>query len=294
MPREGTGVRRWIFRVACLLLRSRSKDAVAKFLLTATKTCQKDRAKEIQEAIEGAGRGVVGRHRQWPDRDDALVKKVLATGFSQASLIARSPCSVGTDVSSLWRLLCHLFPDDPLLCIGASQCVFDTVRLSEWQRYLFSSRPQFIVPNPMTQRLGRTQDGKLSARSNNNTGPRRFLVVEFDFKPGTIKSDKALLEFGIQFGLRNTLDLCACLLNELAKRAPLALVVWSGGKSLHGWFPVGGADPRGVEAFFQYACNLGADRQTWTPSQFVRLPLGCRDTGVIQSVVFFNPNIPVI
>ena len=31
-------------------------------------------------------------------------------------------------------------------------------------------------------------------------------------------------------------DLCAALLLHLAEKAPLALAVYSGGKSLHGWF----------------------------------------------------------
>ena len=39
-----------------------------------------------------------------------------------------------------------------------------------------------IVPSPMTAPMGRKKSGGLSAHTLDNTGPRKFLVVEFDFK----------------------------------------------------------------------------------------------------------------
>ena len=74
---------------------------------------------------------------------------------------------------------------------------------------------QFIVPSPMTSRTGRTQEGKVSEHTLENTGPRRYLVVEQD---------------------QGTIDEQASVLIYLAKFAPLAIVVHSGSKSLHGWF----------------------------------------------------------
>src|SRR5205807_578538 len=65
-------------------------------------------------------------------------------------------------------------------------------------------------------RKGRTRSGKISEHTLENTGPRRFLVIEFD---------------------KGTLDQQAALLFHLSKFAPsLALVVFSGSRSLHGWF----------------------------------------------------------
>ena len=46
----------------------------------------------------------------------------------------------------------------------------------------------------------------------------------------------------------------------------------------------GGALPR-------HAVALGADRATWTPSQFVRMPGGTRDNGRAQTIYFFNPGV---
>jgi hypothetical protein len=102
---------------------------------------------------------------------------------------------------------------------------------------------------------------------------RRFLVVEFDFP-----ADR----FGV-----STRDACASLLAHLSRYAPLVLAVWSGSKSLQGWFD---EDSR---EFFEYACALGADPATWTRCQLVRTPQAIRWNGNRQTVEFFNPsNLP--
>jgi hypothetical protein len=89
--------------------------------------------------------------------------------------------------------------------------------------------------------------------------------------------------------------MCAALLAHLSKFAPLALVVHSGGKSLHGWFPCPGVAEHHLHTFMAYACELGADPRTWTTSQFVRMPDGLRyDHGQPprrQHVCFFNPDV---
>jgi hypothetical protein len=84
-------------------------------------------------------------------------------------------------------------------------------------------------------------------------------------------------------------DTQAAVLLHLAKLAPLALVVDSGGKSLHGWFTTWGRAEEQVAAFFRRARTLGADRAMWTRFQFARMPGGMRDTGKRQQILFFNP-----
>ncbi|HEU5313191.1 MAG TPA: hypothetical protein VFU08_05140 [Candidatus Udaeobacter sp.] len=115
-----------------------------------------------------------------------------------------------------------------------------------------------IVPSPMSSQKGRTKRGKLSFHTESNTGPRRFLIVEFD---------------------RGTLDQQAALLWHLARFAPLALGVFSGGKSAHGWFFCQGQPEDKLRRFFDYAVSLGADPRTWLRSQFVRMPDGKRVDG---------------
>src|SRR5205085_5177131 len=129
---------------------------------------------------------------------------------------------------------------------------------------------QFIVPNPMTAPLGLTQEGELSAHSLSNTGPRRFLIVEFDFEASTSEEEARLLDSLAAEG-RDVKDLCAALLLHLAERAPLTLAVHSGGKSLHGWFYCAGVPEERLWRTFQYAVSLGADRANWTTSQFARM-----------------------
>jgi hypothetical protein len=122
----------------------------------------------------------------------------------------------------------------------------------------------------MTATKGLTKDEKKSAHALSNTGPRRFLICEFD---------------------TGTTDAHAALLIHLAGYAPLVCAVHSGGKSLHGWFLVAGQPEDRVLRFFKYAVSIGADHATWTRSQFVRMPDGTRDNGNRQIVYFlsFNP-----
>ena len=78
---------------------------------------------------------------------------------------------------------------------------------------------------------------------------------------------------------------------HLAERAPLALAVHSGSKSLHGWFYCVGQSEERLRDFMRYAVMLGADPATWTRCQFVRMPDGMRDNGKRQTVYFFNPEV---
>ncbi len=109
-----------------------------------------------------------------------------------------------------------------------------------------------------------------SAHTLDNTGPRRFLICEFD---------------------TGTRDEHAALLLHLAQFAPLVCAVHSGGKSLHGWFFVAGQPDATVLKFFRYAVSLGADTATWTPCQFVRMPDGTRDNGKRQTVYYTNYSV---
>jgi hypothetical protein len=87
------------------------------------------------------------------------------------------------------------------------------------------------------------------------------------------------------------LDGQSAILLHLAEGAPLALAVHSGSKSIHGWFYCAGQSEERLRAFMRAAVAVGADRATWTRSQFVRMPGGTRDNGKRQTVYFFNPEV---
>jgi hypothetical protein len=116
------------------------------------------------------------------------------------------------------------------------------------------------------------------------------LIVEFDFDPSNSPEEARLLAT-LETEGRDVRDLCAALLLHLAEKAPLAMAVHSGGKSLHGWFYCAGIAEEKVLGFFGYAVSLGADSANWNRSQFARMPDGLRENGKRQTVYFLNPAV---
>jgi len=149
-----------------------------------------------------------------------------------------------------------LFPDNPWLCIGRSARMFRTQRREKWRGRV--GKYPLIVPSPMTSETGLTKSGRKSYHSLENTGPRRFLIIEAD---------------------RGSLDQQAAAIGHLATLAPLAAVVFSGSKSLHGWFVCKGTSEETLLRFMKYAVSLGADKRMWLRSQFCRIPDGRRSDG---------------
>jgi hypothetical protein len=206
------------------------------------------------------------QHHAWPAANHEQREAVIATGFGLVDLWEISPVRFADNGSHTEELIDRLFPGNPLLCVGQSKCDFATRSREEWRKKL-SAMP-LVVPNEMSARTGHTQDGKESEHTLENTGARRFLVVEQD---------------------NGTIDEQAAVLLHLAERAPLVVAVHSGGKFIHGWFLAAGQPEETLRRFMRYAVTLGADRATWTRSQFVRMPDGTRDNGKRQTVYFFNP-----
>lgn len=205
----------------------------------------------------------------WPQTNLKLRSQITSGGCGLADLSDLSP--VQFDMPSTLHILNLLFPNNPLICVGKTSMEFWTKPISEFGHTV--EQMQLIVPSPMSKPLGKIQDPKPggpteSAHSKDNTGERRFAVVEFD----TGSSDEH-----------------AALLWHLADYAPFVMAVHSGGKSLHGWFFVAGEPKDRVFRFYRYAVWLGADRATHLKSQFVRMPGGQRKTGVRQPVYYFNP-----
>jgi len=160
-------------------------------------------------------------------------------------------------------ILRELFPDpNGLVCVGKSAFRFNTAKLSEIKGL---DECQFIVPCYMTKRKGLTQDGKESEHCLDNCGERRFFVCDFD-EP---KSEDH-----------------PTIIWHLARLYHLTMVVSSGKKSLHAWFEV---DKSEEESFWKLAVSLGADPALMrNRSSFVRMPLGRRDNGNLQRVIYFT------
>ena len=273
-PQSGDGFHFWLFRAARALWKcGRNKEEIDAILENAAATCGRYvHAREIQSAVKNSYevmlRGPTLGCRPWLTINAEQREAITAGGDSLVGLWERSPVRFEDNEQHTEFIIDQLFPRNALLCCGRSNSDFDTKTREQWRGQLAAQ--QFIVPNTMCAVRGLTQDGRQSKHSLSNTGARRFLVVEFD---------------------TGTADDHAALLLHLAERAPLAVGMHSGGKSLHGWFYCSGQPESRLELFMRYAVGLGADRATWTPSQFVRMPDGKRDNSERQVVYFFNPGV---
>lgn len=287
-PAAGDGVHRWLFRVARVLHTFYAdKGELARLIASAAAGCGREiPPEEIAAAVANSEAcawrpGVPSERRagapavsRWPGRNEEQVE-AITTAHEAPGLVdlwERSPVRFDDDVVAE-QIIDALFGGNPLLCCGRRlDRDYGTGTREEWRGKL--ARQQFIVPSPMIAEEGRTRSGRLSTRSLENTGPRRFLVIEFD---------------------RGSIDAHAAVLWHLAGMAPLVLAVHSGGKSLHGWFACAGQSEGKLLRFMRYAVSLGADPATWTRCQFVRMPDGLRPSRkrgewpARQRVFHFNP-----
>jgi hypothetical protein len=278
-PKTGGGVHSWLLSQAnrCRLANLTQATAGA-VLREGSNTCgRRVSDKEIADAVLkafGSCASFAPERPPTPTRptaDPRMIQRVV-DGFGNLNPLeelwsaSTIKCRIGPDSE---EVIDALFPADALLCCGLSNDVFDTKPREEWRGQL--SVQQFIVPSPMSAVWGETQSGKPSKHTLKNTGPRRFLIVEFD--QGDILQQAALSL-------------------HLAQYSPLALAVMSGGKSLHSWFYVAGEPEDTVRKFAFRAMELGAD---WRPMdvrcQFVRMPSGLRDNGKRQRTIFFAPEV---
>ena len=294
-PPAGGGLHPWFFSTARQLHAHYSADEIVKILQDATTDCGRlVPLREIQHAVRNS------YPVQWQPKGGVLrapslggvvlssapapQRKITVDTVARACRIAEVRHEVET-LNDLWAQcavtwehwgvddwLDYLFPGAEWLCLAeAEQHTARTRPPSKWY-FGEAEKRSFIVPSPMTGPSGLNQDGKPSHRCLDNTGPRRWLVIEFD--SGTI-DEQASLHWYLRAAAR-------------AVGWPrLRLCVHSGGKSLHGWYgPC--ADEASAMALMDFALILGADRATRERCQLVRLPCGVRN-GKRQEVFFFEP-----
>ena len=295
-PAAGQGVHAWLFKTALVLHRYFSGDQI-EVILSEYVSCNRPE-REIREAVANSGRIIRGETpssgplKPWPGVDYTTVHKVVVDGPARLKdLPAISPFSVGAEERKTEEILNALFPGNPFLCFGLAPNSFSTRPREFWRGK--ESDFQFIVPNPMVKETGETKDGRESKRCLENTGPRRFLIAEFDIS----EEDKKWAPYVRKWKAKgiSVLDANVALLIELARRGlprlPLALAVHSGGKSIHGWYFCEGLTDEQLRPFMVRAVRLGADPATWTKCQLVRMPDGTRDNGKRQQVHFFAPEV---
>jgi hypothetical protein len=259
----------WLFSVARASRRVASPAKVRSFLQSvAARWSDRDFAPEIERAVRrafelplpSAALGALASFGSpWPAfNPDAWARRSCAP-----LAFGARPIEVSSEV-----VLDALFPGDPFLCLALNPRSALTQRRSRWRG--LEAAHQFLVANPMVAEIGLTQEGHASPRCLANACRRKsYQVVEFD--RGSLREQAAVL---------SSLD---------APAAPLVLVVWSGGKSLHGWFDVRALSPSALRRFFRFAVFLGADPSLWDSCKLVRMPGGTRSPNVAQPVLRFVP-----
>jgi hypothetical protein len=270
-PTAGNGVHRYLWRAARMLWDLCDDEALITRILTdATANCgRRVEPVEIEDAVRNSSPDNYSEpfgKSSWPKLDERRIAYIARDGSALERLGKSSPENPEAKTSDEWVDL--LFPaDDPLLCFGLDQRRFTTHRRSELSGL---NRFQFMVPSRMISEFGTTRSEKQSPRCLANTGPRDYLVVEFDSGTENEQAAKFL---------------------HLAEFAPLAMVLHSGGKSGHGWFACHGNSEDDLRDFMAYAVSLGADPATWSRCQLVRVPAATRDNGKIQRVLYFNREV---
>lgn len=277
VPASGGGVHPWLFKVSRQLHAHRTAEEIFALLRASVDGCGRcvpdsEILAAIKDAAECAWKPnatashITKPRPKWPSRDAPRIAEILADPFSIYRMWEASPARLEPGGWPSEMILEILFPGDPLLCIGKTMAEFSTAPRSSFHNL---SEQSLIVPSAMSATHGkRKADGKPSMHTLENTGPRQYLVCEFD---------------------TGTQDEQSTIIHHLAKFAPLVMVLSSGGKSLHSWFLCQGATDDEQRRFFRYAVSLGADPATWTRSQFVRMPEGWRaDKGTLQAVFYFD------
>jgi hypothetical protein len=227
----------------------------------------------------------------WPQPDLEAIKEIVTGGATLYDLIEKSSLRFEDHRSHAEEIIDVLFPGNPLLCCAKSSEKFATRRREAWRGKL-GTLP-LMVPNPMLRVLGITQDGRWSEHTKDATSRPVYQIIEFDFSEKDRSGNDTILAPLVrrwqQSGITVT-DACAALILHLAERLPtLASVCFSGGKSLHAWFRVLELNRAQRRQFMRGAVSLGADKATWNPAQFVRIPDGLRASGVRQTAYYLNP-----
>jgi hypothetical protein len=304
-PDQGNGLHFWLPKGArkCMLRNYTKEQAFELIAETVVRRGGKVIPRSIDRAItkvysEPFSQDARQPAKDWPAADLELIRSITLDrpGKRLEELLELSPVRLldmpdirpGTTDAIIHRL----FPGAHFLCLGVNAWDTTTYQLSRMKDL---ERFRLLVPNPMTKLAGITQDGRESGRCLDNTGPRQYLVTEFDFKEfdDQERSTKyAPLIADWRAAGMTVQDACAAIILEMLPSGPLTMVVYSGGKSLHAWWWCLGESEEPGSKLHRFMCGVaqrGADTATFTRSQFVRMPGAIRlNNGVKQSVHYLD------
>lgn len=222
--------------------------------------------REFENAIANADDTSTPTGPRWPKANVEQIEAITKGCSGALDQLREMSPTKNPGTLSTGVIVDRLFKPDDLLCFGTSGHLAFTAKRSWFAGT--EDTYSLVVPNPMSAEMGTTLCGRKSPRTLSNVGPRANAVIEFD---------------------SGSLDEQAAILLHLKSVGPeLRIVVFSGSKSLHGWFDVRHVDPADTDKFLRYAAYLGADTATFNPVQFVRTPNAWRDGGRQQTVEFLK------
>lgn len=206
---------------------------------------------------------------------DSILKR--GTGSSEADLSDASPVRIDwPSERAATEFLSRMFEPNEHLFIGARSDAGagHVLPMSRWiaQFKRGTAIPELIIPNPLTGEEGQTKDGKRSYRADSCVAQFRFAVVEFDAMP---REQQIRFWFGAPL--------------------PVAALVDSGGKSIHGWVRIDAADAtawslRVEEKLFTLLTAVGVDAACKNEARLSRMPGHFRgENKRWQRVLYLNP-----
>lgn len=312
-PVPGEGLNRWLFPIAMCLIKDRISDdqgVELLYQLAYEKGRDERTARKEAERLRRlwTGNGPVKSRPPDPKVNLDSIRELVSSNHTRvAGLVAQSPIKVDpNDADAADNIVDLLFPDGDIICVSSSN----------WGAFCYPHREihkddngtplplsefSHIVPNPMREHgqweFGKEwKPGESSPRRDSNILYRSWLCVEWDTSKfgrddKTPTFWKSLIEEWETAGI-SPKDAQTRLLAHLSTfEFKLAMVVDSGGKSLHSWFAVARATEPEVEHFMRYAISIGADPAGRIPSQLCRMPHGTRDNGKRQPVLFIDPKV---
>ena len=196
-------------------------------------------------------------------------------------------------IPPLEKMIDQMYPRNPLLCRAAGSETLAKTARRETIRGV-EGEFEWLVPSPMSKVVGTTMDGENdeSPRCRDNAGPRRYIVIEFDFT----KKFQDHLDAWAKEGISGR-DVQAALICLLATTgSPQAwpfLIVDSGNKSLHAWYAIHKKfSEQNALDLLSRAIPFGADPRADEPERFFRFPGGKRKSqnNQPQPVLFYDKN----
>lgn len=283
-PARGAGLHQEIMRIACLgvlaeippeliiqdcnsklagIKNNEAKEAVKKAMATVTK----------EEYIPPTPI----KNKYKPKQVDQFRKFITGQSGEIMDLVEQSQIRLLGDYEKDGYLVLEtLYRDDEYLFIGD---VFDrdVLTVREWLGRDLTKFPH-IIPNPMTGEAGMTGDAKISYRCETTVGDLRYAVCEMD--EVCIGDQVAFWMKCIKIGI------------------PVAAVIHSGKKSLHGWIKVDcGLDTKRWEVdvrgwlFNDFGVKYGLDKACSNKARLSRLPGHERGKGQTQRLLYLNGDV---